>query len=144
MDWRKLMKKICNCGYETEKKNFNFCPLCGNKLMILELEADGTYEAERKACRIIDHDWMNPNKIYYYKVSPIDKELVWIYKSPVSPHWIFGCHISKVKPLEVERIERCSFRKNDECGHMGSCKMCPVYKGDVDELIMNLVNVIKE
>lgn len=25
--------------------------------MILELEADETYEAERKACRIINYDW---------------------------------------------------------------------------------------
>ena len=31
--------------------------------------------------------------------------------------------------MELERIERCSFRKNDECGHVSSCKMCPVYKG---------------
>lgn len=40
----------CNCGYEIAKKNFNFCPLCGTKLTALELEEDGTYKAERKAC----------------------------------------------------------------------------------------------
>lgn len=112
--------------------------------MILELEADGTYEAERKACRIINYDWMNPNEIYYYKVSPIDKELVWIYKSPVSAHWILGCHISRLDQWNLERIERCSFRKNDECECVRSHKMCPVYKGDMNDLIMNLVNVSKE
>ena len=112
--------------------------------MTLELEPDGTYKAERSACRVINDDWINPNKIYYYKVSPIDKELVWIYESPVSPHWILGCHISKVRPLELDRIERCALRKNNECGHTSSCKMCPVYRGEISKYILQLVNVGEE
>ncbi len=137
------MEKICNCGYETNKKSFKFCPLCGNRLITLELEPDGTYKAERKACKVINDDWISPDKIYYYKVSPIDKELAWIYESPTSVHWILGCHISKVRPCELERIERCIFRKNNECGHMSTCKICSVYKGDIDDYIMGLVNVVK-
>lgn len=136
------MEKICNCGYETNKKRFNFCPLCGNKLTTLELESDGTYKAERSACRVINDDWINPNRIYYYKVSLIDKELVWIYESLTSSHFIFGCHISKVVPLKLERIKRCALRENDECGHTSSCKICKVYRGEVQENILKSVNIV--
>ena len=115
--------KICKCGYETEKTSFQFCPLCGKQLTVLELEDDGTYKAKREACRVIN-GWLDPNKIYYYKISPIDDTLVWIYTSPTSKHFISGGHISKIKPLDIERVERCVFRKDGECGHMGSCKMC--------------------
>ena len=135
------MQKICNCGYETNKKSFIFCPLCGNKLVTLELEPDGTYKAERKACRVINGDMINPEKIYYYKVSSIDSELVWVYESPTSMHWIFGCHISKIRPYELEKIERCVFRENNKCGYASTCKRCPVYKGDIDDYIISLVNV---
>ncbi len=93
------MEKICNCGYETNKKSFKFCPLCGNKLITLEL--DGTYKADKNACRVINDDFISPDKIYYYKVSPTDKEWAWIYESLVSVHWILGCHISKVRPCEL-------------------------------------------
>lgn len=115
--------KICKCGYETEKNSFQFCPLCGKELTVLELEDDGTYKAKREACRVFD-EWLDPNTIYYYKISPIDDTLVWIYTSPISKHWIIGCHISKIKPIEVERVERCALRKNGRCGYSGSCKMC--------------------
>ena len=49
-----LIMKICKCGYETEKTSFQFCPLCGKQLTVLELEDDGTYKAKREACRVFD------------------------------------------------------------------------------------------
>ena len=115
--------KICKCGYETEKTSFQFCPLCGKQLIVLELEDDGTYKAKREACRVLD-GWLDSNAIYYYKISPIDDTLAWIYTSPISKHWIIGCHISKIKPIDVERVERCTLRKNGKCGYASSCEMC--------------------
>lgn len=115
--------KICKCGYETEKASFQFCTLCGKPLNTLELEEDGTYKAKREAYRVFD-GWLDPNTIYYYKISPIDDTLVWVYTSPTSKHFIVGCHISKIKPLDIERVERCVFRKNGICGYAGSFKMC--------------------
>ena len=118
-----IMQKICKCGYETEKESFQFCPLCGKPLNTLELEEDGTYKAKRDACRVFD-GWLDPNTIYYYKTSPIDDTLAWIYTSPISKHFIVGCHISKIRPLEIDRVEMCSFRKDGKCGRTGSCEMC--------------------
>ena len=115
--------KICNCGYETEKTSFKFCPLCGKPLNILEMESDGTYKAEREACRVIN-DWLSPNTIFYFKRSPIDNTLVWIYETPTSNHFILGCHISKVKPLKLENVERCVLRKDGICGKSASCSLC--------------------
>ena len=49
--------KICNCGYETEKSSFKFCPLCGKPLNILEMEPTlnpnllgGIYSPRDKQC----------------------------------------------------------------------------------------------
>lgn len=132
------MQKICNCGYETRKKNFNFCPLCGTKLTVLELEKDGTYKTERKACRIVD-EWCDPKKIYYYKQSPFNKEYVWIYNSLHDDTFFMGLHISKVKPLSLDQIENCVFRENNECGHTDTCKSCSVCTGKLEEAIMQWV-----
>lgn len=115
-----LIMKVCKCGYETEKASFQFCPLCGKKLIVLELEDDGTYKAKREACRVFD-EWLDPNTIYYYKISPIDDTFVWIYTSMTSKHFIIGCHISKIVPIE---IERCVFRRERQCGFTASCKKC--------------------
>lgn len=117
--------KICKCGYKTEKTSFQFCPLCGNLLNTLELEEDGTYKSKREACRVFD-GWLDPNTIYYYKVSPIDDTLVWIYTSPISKHFIVGCHISKIRPLEIDKVTMCSFRKcnNNKCGGLATCRLC--------------------
>lgn len=132
-----LMQK-CNCGYETGKKNFNFCPLCGTKLTILKLEKDETYKAERKACRVVD-EWCDSKKIYYYKESSFNKEYAWIYKYLHDDAYFMFLHISKIKPLELERIEKCVFRKNNECGHAVTCKGCSVCTGKLEETIMQWI-----
>lgn len=128
------MQKLCNCGYKTGKKNFKFCPLCGTKLTVLELEKDGTYKAERKACRVVD-ELCDSKKIYYYKESPINKEFVWIYKSKHDDVYFMGLHISKITPLELERIGKCAFRKNNACGHAITCKTCFACTGKLEEVI---------
>lgn len=90
-----------------------------------ELDVDGTYKVDepRRACRV-SSEFINPDRIYYYKRSPIDDEQVWIYETPVSERFILGCHISKVTDLEKERVQRCVFRQDDKCGKSASCKVC--------------------
>lgn len=117
--------KTCECGYNTGKSAYNFCPLCGEKLKVFEKEEDGTYNTERMACRIINDDWVNPNIIYYYKVSPICDGLCWIYKNPNDKHFFMGCHISHIRPCEIERVYSCIFhRQNGKCGSTKSCDLC--------------------
>ena len=121
-------KNCKHCNFNTMKSAYKYCPICGEKLFELEMEEDGTYKAERKPCRIINDDWVDDSIIYYYKVSPIDSELAWVYENKDDKHWKFGCHISHVKSLEQEQIERCVLRKNNECGHSSSCKLCKAMK----------------
>ena len=115
------MKK-CNCGFETENEEFNFCPLCGKDLIILELESDGTYKANRYACRILD-DRFESNIIYYFKTSPINP-MCWIYETMSSERYVYGCHYSKVLPLELEAVQRCVLRVDGKCGKTTTCKTC--------------------
>ena len=85
--------KICKCGYETEKTSFQFCPLCGKQLIVLELEDDGTYKAKREACRVFN-GWLNPNAIYYYKISNKKNE-----KTGSKYYSHFSCFCHNIHPL---------------------------------------------
>ena len=121
----KKLRKRCDCKFETFKKDYKFCPLCGNKLT--ELEEDMTIKAERKPCKVLNDEFADPTRIYYGKISPMDNTRVFIYTDKSSTHFILGCHISKVKFIDEQRMEKCTFRKDDECGHYSTCSICSVF-----------------
>lgn len=41
-------------------------------------------------------------KIFYYKESPMDKEMIWIYETKESKRFVRGCHISNIITDENE------------------------------------------
>lgn len=55
---------------------------------------------EKKPCLLRQDDFFTNSvdncKILYYKESPMDKEMVWIYETKESKRFVCGCHISKI------------------------------------------------
>lgn len=74
----------------------------------LVIEEDGTIwtDREKKPCLLKQDDFFtNPVdncKVLYYKESPMDKEMVWIYETKESKSFVRGCHISKIITDENE------------------------------------------
>lgn len=50
-------------------------------------------------------------KILYYKESPMDKEMVWIYETKESKIFVRGCHISKII-IDENKIMRAIWDRN--------------------------------
>lgn len=74
----------------------------------LVIEEDGTIWTgrEKKPCLLKQDNFItNPLdncKILYYKENPMDKEMVWIYKTKESKRFVHGCHISNIITDENE------------------------------------------
>lgn len=74
----------------------------------LVIEEDGTIWTgrEKKPCLLKQDDFftspLDNCKIFYYKESPMDKEMIWIYETKKSRKFVRGCHISNIITDENE------------------------------------------
>lgn len=91
--------KICTWGYNTTRMGYIYCPYCGKELSKLTLCQDGTYEGELKPC-FSTTDSLSKGKVYYYRVSLIDPQFVYIYNNRQSTHFVLDTNIKNIIPIQ--------------------------------------------